>query len=303
VSPSETASIALNTGDGWTIHLQAYNPPASLAPRAALLIGPAMMVNRRSLDRPTGKGMASFFAESGYVVYTLDVRGHGESQPAASRHVDWSYEQIIHIDLPTAIRAVKNRHPSLPLVLVGHSLCGHGGAASLGCAPELPVDLLVMLGANIWLPQLEPSLRYRLLKLATLLIWQAITDRKGYFPARALRIGSDDEARTYVGQFLRWMKSDRWGQEIDYLGQLEHITIPALQVNGRGDRLFCRTPCAKRFIEHFTGSDVDFWEISAADLQGGQGKEPDHMTIAVDPRSRPIWQRIDQWIDAKLKQI
>jgi len=255
-----------------------------------------MMANRRSLDRPRGAGLASQLAAAGHHVYTLDLRGHGESAPAASRAVDWSYDEIVDIDLPLAIDTVHARHPELPLALIGHSLSAHGGAACLGRHPELPVSLLVLLSANVWLPQLEPSAALRLAKRQLTRAWRLVTDGAGYFPARALRLGTDDEARTYVRQLCDWVLRGRWSDRsgcVDYLAALPNVRVPTLQINGRGDRLLSRTACARRFAAALTGTAVTFWEATATECEG---LEPDHMALVTDVRCRAVWARLERWL-------
>lgn len=292
--------LRVTTKDGWELELE--HLPALGCRRAALLCGPAMMADRRSLDRPRGEGLGSFFQRRGYDVYLLDPRGHGGSGPAASRHVDWSYDDIVRRDLPAAIKAVRARAPQLPLTCLGHSLCGHGYAAAVGLYPDLPVDLLVMLSTNIWLPQLEPSKPHWWSKRALLASWARVTRLRGFFPARALRVGTADEPRSYVAQFENWASTGRWLDEAgrtDYLETLERVRIPVLSVTARGDRLFCRTPCGRRFAAQLRRAPVTFWEIGAREL--GTRDEPGHMDLVTDNRSRPLWERIDSWIGARLR--
>jgi predicted alpha/beta hydrolase len=262
-----------------------------------------MMVDARTLDRPPNGGLASFLSQSGYQVYTLDPRGHGRSGPRASRDVDWSYDHLVGIDIPETILAIKERHPSLPLVLIGHSLCAHGGAAALGQRPDLPVDVLVMFSGNVWLRSFEPSPSRWRLKRSLFLAWRALTEAWGYFPARRLRIGTNDEARSYVAQMVGWTESQRWTDQsgtVDYLAGLPRIKLPVLAINSRGDWLFCRDPCARQFAQAMTAAHLDYWDVSAKTYGGT--REPGHMTLVVDSRCRPIWQHMERWIREQLQR-
>ncbi len=119
-------------------------------PPAAMLLSAGMMLDGRAMDRPPGRGLASFFQARGFAVYALDLRGHGESGPHASRRVDWSFDDLVTADIPAAAGAVKQLHPELPLVWLGHSLSAHAGAVALGLRPDLPIDLLVLLCPGPW---------------------------------------------------------------------------------------------------------------------------------------------------------
>src|SRR5436305_1040547 len=148
--------LPVATADGWTIHLEEH--PAPPAPIAALLLVPGMMLDRRAMDRPAGRGLASFFRARGYAVYALDLRGHGASRPAAgsgAAGADWSYDDLVAHDLPAALAAVAARHPGLPVGVLGHSLGAIAAAAAVGCRPELPADLLVLLSPTVWIRALE----------------------------------------------------------------------------------------------------------------------------------------------------
>ena len=149
-------SQRIRTTDGWELDL--LRVPAEGPARGAALLAHAMMVDRRSMDRPSGDGFASHLARAGWDVYLLDVRGHGASGPRAEEGGSWTYDDIVQRDLPAAVAAVRERQEMGPVVVVGHSLCGHASPAAEGCGfyPR-PPDAHVLLSANMWLPRLEPS--------------------------------------------------------------------------------------------------------------------------------------------------
>ncbi len=96
--------LRIATRDGWSLHLASYpqcaapapavpaTPPDPVgtgsAPPAAMLLGAGMMLDGRAMDRPAGHGLASFFQARGFAVYSLDLRGHGESGPP--RRAGWT---------------------------------------------------------------------------------------------------------------------------------------------------------------------------------------------------------------------
>lgn len=296
--------IAVRTADGWTIHLEWRSPEGRTA-RAALVLAPGMMVDRRCLDRPPGRGIASFFAAAGFHVYTVDLRGHGASGPRVGEGGDWTYDEIVAYDVPAAIGEVARRHPGLPRAWVGHSLSAHAGAAALGLRPDLPVDAAVLVSPVVWIRAHEPSLPWWLYKRAMLGIWHGVTRLAGRTPARRLGIGSDDEAPGYVAQFGEWARSGRWrGREggatggADYLDGLAQIELPVLVVNARGDRWICRAPSVRRFAAAIDRAPLTFLELGRAEL--GTRREPRHMALVTDPACRRGWELVAGWLDRTL---
>jgi len=280
------------TGDGWRLELEEIAAPAGA--RAACLLGHAMMTNRRSLDRPAGRGMASALAAPGRLaVYTFDCRGHGGSAARDGR--GWTYDDIALRDVPAAVAAVRARAPGLPLVLVGHSLVAHGGLAWLGQEPDAPVGAVVALAANVWIPRLEPDRLTWLGKRATLEAWRVASIPLGRFPARRLGMGNEDEPRAYVEQFLRWARTDRWDANDgrDYLAGLARVRAPVLAVAGEADRFMCTPGAARAFAAALRAAPVTFRLVGAHELPGFR---PDHMGLVTARQAAPLWAELERWI-------
>ena len=309
-APPPSRSLRLATADGWSLHLACHEPAER--PRAALLLAPGMMLDGRAMDRPPGGGLASYFRRRGYAVYTLDLRGHGESRPRAARGVDWSFDELVAVDIPLAMAAVKARHPGLPLVWMGHSLSAHAGAAAVGQRPALPVDLLVLLCPGAWVRGLEPSWPLWQAKRAVIFLWDRATAACGRFPAARLGIGTNDEALSYVRQHREWARTGRWWNRegtADYLAGLAAIRRPTLVVAAAGDWL-CRprsvallaaamTPPAPGAGAAPPRGMVELWRVTGRDL--GRRRHPGHLDVLTDPPSGKLWQGIDDWIRRQLK--
>jgi predicted alpha/beta hydrolase len=308
--PAPPTAVRLTAPDGWPLHLASYPlcpapraPGAGGRPPAAMLLASGMMLDRRAMDRPAGRGLASFFQARGFAVYSLDLRGHGESGPHASRRVDWSFDDLVMADIPAAIAAVKARHPELPLIWLGHSLSAHAGALAAGLCPELPVDLLVLLCPGPWVRAFEPSWPLWQAKRGLLRLWDAAAALCGRFPAAHLGIGTDDESRSYVRQHREWAASGRWASRdgrVDYLAGLARIRRPALVVAAGGD-LLCRPRSVREFAAAIgppAAGTAELWEVTGGEL--GRRLPPGHMDMVTDPPSLPVWERIDGWLRARL---
>src|SRR6202042_3802971 len=116
----------------------------------------------------------------------------------------FAYDDFLARDLPAVHEFARSRlRRKTPVVLVGHSLGGHVGLAAQGTG-LVAFDGVVGIGANVWLRDLEPMRRRWLAKRAALAAIVAVSRRVGRFPARLLRLGSDDETRAYVEDFERF---------------------------------------------------------------------------------------------------
>ncbi len=276
------------------------------APKVVVALSHAMLVDRRTLDQPPGEGLLSRLRAAGALVFWFDQRGHGRSTPLPRQGARWDYDDLVD-DAGVVAAYLAQRFPTLPRVAVGHSLFGHVALAwqalvDAGRAPLAPrreppkavgYDGLVLLGANVWLPQLEPfrprwwfkRVFYPLLVLAAV--------RHGYLPARSLRVGTADEPLPYLQQLGRWLGQADWTAESghSYLGDLPRVRVPILSVASVGDRLLAVPVCQLRFASHTQGA-IDHITVGRA---FGHACEPDHMGLVLDERMAPVWGQIAAW--------
>jgi predicted alpha/beta hydrolase len=294
--------LRTTTPDGVSLALEYHAPPDGAPVRGVVWLGHAILANRRSLDRPRGAGLASEIARAGMHTYNVDLRGHGRSPLPAERRGEWVYDELIRHDFPAVTQLLRERHPGLPIAVVGHSLTGHAAAAWIGTRPEgapPPVDALVTIAANVWIRRFEPSAAMWLKKLALLGVIFGFTAAVGRVPARALRYGSEDLPAAFSRDWRRWSLTDRWDSRdgVDYLAGLARVPVPVLAILGGGDALLCHPMCGELFHRRLTGAPVEIEVVGAADV----GYEPGHMELVTDARSRPLWKRIAGWLARTLE--
>lgn len=289
--PSET--IEIRTEDGWSLRAEVREPPRD--PVGVAVLGHAMMARRTEFDRPVGAGLAGMLVERGWRVVAFDFRGHGDSGPLARQGAAYSYDDLVAHDLPAVHAFARSDAPRRrPVVLVGHSLGGHVGLAAQGTG-RVAFDAIVGVGANVWLEQLEPSTARWMVKRGALSVLTAILRRVGRFPARALRLGSDDEARGWLEDFARFARTGAWTSadgRTDYLASLASVRVPLLQLVSDGDRLECAPECGALFAAR-CGGGHELLRIAHAD---DGGRPPDHMGIVTSGRVRSVWERVEGWM-------
>lgn len=124
--PAGAATGSLHTADGLTLPLRAWGPGAD--PRAVLL----------ALHGFNDYGQAfaeagRWLADHGIAVYALDQRGFG----AGPRAGHWAGTAALTDDVRTMVALLRQRHPGLPLYVLGESMGGAVVMAALA-RPDAP---------------------------------------------------------------------------------------------------------------------------------------------------------------------
>jgi len=293
--PSEPVEI--RTHDGRALGARLREPRGRRVLGTAVFAHP-MFANKSVFERPRGAGVARLFFEAGWRTLTFDFRGHGESTDGGRRTTPeqrpWGYDDLVRTDLPAVVGSARARWPRSRLALVGHSLGAHVALAAQGTG-RIDADALVLSGPNVWLRRLEPSRRVWLLKLATLAAMAAIARRHRYFPVRALRLGTDDEAARYIEDITRFAVRGRWQSADgvdDYEAGLARIAAPVFALTSEGDRLYCRPEPAVRMLAPVRRCTH---HCLTEDDRGGPA--PGHMGMVTSGASRAAWHRAVAWLD------
>lgn len=185
-------SLALEAADGHCWQLLACSPAD---PVATVLWLPALGVAARHYlplaQALAGRGVATFLHE---------WRGAGSSSLRAGRDCNWSYRELLELDISASADAVMRRHADIPTIIGGHSLGGQLAACRLALAPGSAGQLwLVGSGAPYWRAFPRPH-RFWLPLAYRFLPWLA--DRQGALPGRRLGFGGR-EARGVMRDWSR----------------------------------------------------------------------------------------------------
>jgi len=274
--------LALRSGAKLAVDIREPRGPAL---GTAILLHP-MMASRNIWKR----GFVGIMNESGVRTLALDFRGHGESvAPASSAEGGVGYDELVGEDIPAVCQAARERWPAQRLTLVGHSLGGHAAVASVSSGACDP-DALVLMATNVWVPkdELHPILRAR--KTAIARACQMVTRATGYFPARVLGIGSDNESARLTEGWIGWWQSDAWTNSdgaIDYHQAMQRVTVPVFGIASQGDRFFCTPACAARFSKRLPAADFEV--VRQAD---DGDAPPGHTELLTSAKAVSAWRKI-----------
>ena len=180
--------------------------------------------------------VGAFFAGSGYVMLLAELRGHGRT--FGKRGHFNSYCSILD-DISCFIEVARNRHPSLPVFLYGHSMGGNLVLNYL-IRNTPPVD-----GAVVTSPWLklghDPPAYKRILAGIVNSFFPSLTQSDGINPAflshdeEVVRKYMDDplvHKRISVRTFLEISSAGEYA-----LAQANSITCPLLLMHGTDDQL------------------------------------------------------------------
>ena len=282
--------ILLPTPDGHTLVADLHLPDGS--PKGLALLGHAMMVDRRTMDRPKGHGLASVLVSRGFAVLNVDFRGHGESVLHTRR--SFSFDDIVRHDVPALVFALRDRFPDLPRFLVGHSLGVNAGLPGLALLRDHGVRAVVAIAPNLWAPKFEPSLVRRLKKRAMVTAFELAARPTGFFDPAPFGMGRSRIPRPYVEQFGKFYRDDRLvsldGAD-DYEQGLASLALPILAWSGGNDTLMAHPDAVAEYLRLFSRAAVDHRRFVGAD-----GFEPDHMQLVIDERSLPLFEQSAEFL-------
>lgn len=255
---------------------------------AALLVHGAFASHTlwlRSVD--SGPGLAHFLGARGLDVWLADLRDHGASAREPGSH-RWRFEDWVLRDAPALVARVKEETGGAPLGWVGHSA---GGAVALCWLARLqhaaPLASVVTFGTP------GPG-RVGLVRTALAALTAGIAKALGRFPARALRMGSEDGGAGILADWMMWNVRGRWvgSDGFDYCAALERVETPLLAVAGRGDRLFAPPESCREVVDRLGAARKELLVV---------GPRLSHRGMLLDPRARDrCWPRVAEWLKQTL---
>jgi predicted alpha/beta hydrolase len=234
-------------------------------PRApVVLILPAMALKAK-FYLPIAKALHA----AGLSVVTTDLRAQGESTPGLHEQPTFGYRELIEVDLPRVLAAVRTRFPEARPYLFGHSLGGqiallHAAAAAAdGPTPDGGIAGVCVIGTGTVYWKAFGFRRWAeaLLKIQTIGLVARV---RGYWPGGML-IGGAMPGRVMT-DWARHSRTSRYrpaGTTRDYDRLLAELDLPVLAISLDDDRLGPKSNvdflCGRMSRAH-----LDRWHITAS---------------------------------------
>ena len=251
--------------------------------RAPVVLVPGMFTGRRFWLSDKQIGLAAYLARRGYPGVIVQRRGLSDSPASTGRA---GLIEHVKYDLPAVQRHLQAQDPR-PAFWIGHSF---GGVMSaLACARYLEPKAVA--GLVLFASQFEVG--KRMLDWPANRLTRGLARLLGYFPARAARLGPENEPTAAMMDATHWVET---GRRQDYLrATLAGVTQPVLALSGAADRVDPSAGC-ERFIGHFSSTDTQF---ERAGIGQGYSVDFDHPGIVVSkPAQNEIWPRVANWLDS-----
>lgn len=287
--------LEIRTEDGVALRAVVHEAPEDVPFAGTCVLAHAMFARKSEFGSRESPGLSAAFAARGWRTIAFDFRGHGDSV-LSPELADWGYDDLVRFDLPAVVASARARGEDKPVIVVGHSLGGHVALAAQGTG-AIEADGILSIAGNVWLRELEPS---RAHWVAKALVGRATTRAMKWldtFPARALRLGSDDASNAYMRDLFQGALRGTWkstdGRD-DYLANLARITIPVCSVATTADYLTCRPACAEALVRRCRGP-VEVIVVSKSD---DGSRAPSHMGLVTSEGAREPLLRAMAWLEA-----
>lgn len=282
----------ITTRDGSSIACNRFAPPDEKPIRASIVIAAAMAVTQR-FYAPYAQSLAA----QGFVVWTFDFRGTGETLRQTGRGMrnakatltDWFAQ-----DYDAVICAAKAARPTLPLFAVGHSFGGQS-APLLPTRDKLAGLINIAVGSGAMRHNTPPVRRTA--PFLWYLLAPVLCPLFGYFPGA--RVGVIGDIPT--GALFQWR---RWCLTPDYIlsgepGAREAYAsarYPVLALTFADDELLLEAGSALLHKAYPAGS-VDYRLLAPADV--GLSRIG-HFGFFKAQAETTLWPMVSAWIDTHL---
>jgi predicted alpha/beta hydrolase len=254
---SSLESLTVTTGDGtsFVVRLLQHRDPA--APVVLLL--PAMALKAK-FYLPLAKALHA----AGLSVATCDLRGQGESKPALREGPDFGYRELIEVDLPAIVEAVRDRFPGADLHLFGHSLGGQIALLYSSAHRDLVTSVATIGTGTVFWRAFGPR---RWFEALWKIQWIGIVSKvKGWWPGGVLIPGA-----MAGGVMIDWARHSRTahyrprGTKRNYDALLRELDLPVLLISLDADTL------GPKSNVDFLGTKIPAAQLTSWHIEEGAG--------------------------------
>lgn len=234
----------------------------------------------------SGKGFAPWLAAQGFDVFVADLRGRGKSTPAIGPTVDFGNMDLVNTDIGLYVNSIRQTTGRTDLIVGSHSWGGVLVHAWYARYPYLAdVKGIFHFGAKRRITVFNAEKLYKL-NFGWYFLGGLAVLLKGYLPAKALKMGSDNESRGTYRDINSWLKEKTWVDTtdgFDYAAAMQKVGCPpVLSLSGAADHVLghptdCQNLLAEvnshrpefRLVGHATGHKHNYDHINLVTHKDG----------------------------------
>ncbi len=248
----EAIRVTLDDNVTFVVRVLAQEDPTA----PVVLILPAMAVKVK-FYLPLAKTLHA----AGLSVATCDLRAQGESLPSLHSRSKFGYRELLEVDFPAVVKAVRARFSHAPLYLLGHSLGGQLCVLYAASARDDVTGVCIIGAGSVYWKAFGPKRLEAFWKVQTIGLVARV---RGYWPGGMLIGGA--MAGGVMTDWARHSRTGRYqpyGTKRNYDQMLREMDIPVLAISlehdvlvprSNVDFLCTRIPAAKVTRWHVDGS-------------------------------------------------
>ncbi|MFI1238459.1 alpha/beta hydrolase family protein [Nocardia salmonicida] len=254
------------------------HPVTPDAPRPVVVIVPGLAVPGEFYEY-----FGHRLAARGFDVAICELRGQSESTRRPDAESTYGYHELVSVDFPAMLAAVRNRFPASTPYLLGHSMGGQ--LASMYAA-----RVRGRLGGLILVASGTPYFRgYRGVFGPGVLVGTAAvavaSNLAGFWPGDLLgKRAYGRQSKVLMSDWARLARTGRFvpvGADIDYDERMSRLTFPVLSITIAGDDLAPQTS-ADHLLGKLPGTQVTRWFQPEALGHNGWITNPDSTVDTVE---------------------
>lgn len=282
--------LSLSATDGQIFTAFCYAPVVPL--RGGVVIAPAMAVPQSFYS-----DFAAFLARQGYLTWTFDYRGVGESSTGSMRTCTADISVWINRDFDAMVQYASESLGGMPLFVLGHSLGGQ-------TTPLLPSFKRVNGLINIAVGSGSIRHNHPRVRRSAPLLWYVLAPLAcplfGYFPGARLGVLGNIPKRVFF-QWRRWCLSPEYllTGEPGARDAYAQARYPVLGLTFSDDELLLEAG-SRLLHDAYTGTQVDYRVLSPE--QFGLSRVG-HFGFFKASQEKILWPVVIEWIQRQGPQV